>query len=476
MLLLAALTLALPPAQEPDVSPPEGILLVLVDDLGWSDLGCCGSAYYETPNLDRLAAEGVRFTQAYADSAVCSPTRAAVQTGRSSARLGITDWIHHDSATARRASAAGRHAEGLEPPPDGRRLHTPVNRHWLDHDEISLAELLAPAGYRSGYVGKWHLGGPGWLPTDQGYAFNAGGWAFGQPPSFFDPYANRRFPDGIPTLPAREEGEYLAAREADEALAFLDQVGGGRFFLCFAPYEVHSPIQAPEATIARFRDKPPTNHRHPAYAAMIAELDAAVGRILGALEAAGRLDSTLVVFTSDNGGASHFPATDNAPLRRGKGFPYEGGLRVPLLVRWPGVAAAGATCAVPVTSVDLFPTFAEAAGASLPADRALDGRSLLPLLRDPAAAPSERALVWHFPHYWWGGRVTPYSALRLGRWKLVHQAEDDRLELYDLATDPGETRDLAGAQPVRVAALRERLAAELHARAARFPARLPASD
>ena len=450
--------------------PPRTIVLVLVDDLGWSDLGCCGSGYYETPHIDRLAAEGMRFTQAYASCAVCSPTRAAVQTGRAPARLGITDWIHHSSALARRAVANRRHAEGFEAPPQGKGLLTPVNRHWLDHDEISLAELLAPAGYRGGYVGKWHLGPVGWLPQDQGYAFNAGGCRFGQPPSYFDPYTNRAFPGGIPGLPPRQEGEYLTAREADEAIGFLERAGDAPAFLFYAPYAVHSPIQAPFDVTERFQAKPPTHHDQPAYAAMIAELDDAVGRILAALERLGRLERSLIVFTSDNGGASHFPATDNAPLRKGKGFPYEGGLRVPLLVRWPGAAKPGSECRVPVISTDLFPSLADAARAKVPRDRAYDGVSLLPLLQDPAARFPSRPLVWHFPHYWWGGRLTPYSVVRDGDWKLIHQYEDGRDELYDLVADPSEQRDLAGEQPERVEALRRTMLRELYRQGARFPA------
>ncbi|RMH02896.1 MAG: DUF4976 domain-containing protein [Planctomycetota bacterium] len=474
---MLAFLFSLPPlAQEPPLPPPRGVVLVLVDDLGWSDLGCCGSDGYRTPEIDRLAAEGTRFTQAYASAAVCSPTRAAVQTGRAPARLGITDWIHHASAEAAQAVACGRHPEGLAPAPRGGRLLTPRNRVWLDHDEISLAELLAPAGWRAGYVGKWHLGPAGWRPEDQGYAFNAGGCRFGQPPSYFDPFGNRRYPDGIPGLPGRTAGQYLAVREADEALAFLAGCGDRPFLLLFAPYEVHAPLQAPAATIDLFRDLPPERrHHHPVYAAMVHEVDRAVGRVAGELRRRGLLDAVLFIVTSDNGGATHFPATDNAPLRRGKGFPYEGGLRVPLIVRWPGVARSGATCPVPVISTDLFPTLAAAAGVPPPDDRALDGRSLLPLLRGEEAGWTERPLVWHFPHYWAGTLVRPWSAIRRGRWKLIHWYEDDRDELYDLAADPGEHEDRAAAEPERVAALRAEMFRVLYDQGARFPALDPAA-
>jgi len=452
------------------------VVLILVDDLGWSDVACAGTTdYYATPNVDRLAAEGTRFVQGYAACAVCSPSRAAVLTGRHPARVGVTDWIHHSSKEAERALELGEHLEGFDPG-RGRPLLTPINRAWLDADEVTLAELLAAQGYVSAYVGKWHLGPVGHLPTDQGFDENHGGFQVGSPPSYFDPYANKRFPGGIHALPPRAEGEYLTDREADECVRFLAANSERPFFLMYAPYAVHSPLRAPEALVEAYAAKPGAGRRLPVYGAMVERVDAAVGRVLDALDEAGVADETIVVFTSDNGGAPHFPPTQNAPLRRGKGFPYEGGLRVPFLVRWPGEVVGGRVVAdVPALGTDLLPTLAAACGVAPPTGRSLDGVDLLPLLRG-GAAPDERPLVWHFPHYWWGTRLTPYSVLREGRWKLVHQYATGADELYDLAADPGEARDLAAEHPGRARALRARLFSELRRLGAKLPAPNPDAD
>jgi len=455
---------------------PPNVVLVLVDDLGWSDVACAGTTeYYETPNIDRLAGEGTRFVQGYAACAVCSPSRAAVLTGRHPARLGITDWIHHSSAEARRALELGQHLEGFDPH-RGRPLLTPINRAWLDDEERSLAELLAGSGYVSGYVGKWHLGPVGHLPTDQGFAVNRGGFQVGSPPAYFDPYASKAFPDGIPGLPPRREGEYLTDREADECVAFIEAHQDRPFFLQYAPYAVHSPLRAPADLVEKYSDKPGGGRRQPVYAGMVERLDAAVGRLLDALDRAGLRDDTIVVFTSDNGGATHFKATENAPLRRGKGFPYEGGLRVPLIVRWPGVVRAGRIIEdVPALGTDLVPTLAAAAGVALPQDRPYDGIDLLPLLRG-GEAPPPRPLVWHFPHYWWGTRLTPYSVLREGRWKLVHQYATGAVELYDLAEDPSEERDLASEEAQLASGMQARLFEHLRRLGARLPAPNPDAE
>ena len=482
--LLSALALSAPlaVAQATEKSAgPRGIVLILVDDLGWRDLACTGSTFYETPHLDALRRQGMQFTSAYASAAVCSPTRAAFLTGRSPARLGITDWIHHASRHAAREAKAGKHVPGYQDPPRNRTLRTPKNRSFLAHTEHTLAELLATRDFRSAYVGKWHLGGRGWFPTDQGFERNAGGAAFGQPPRYFDPYANKRWPEGIPTLPPRKKGEYLTAREADEAVRFLKSTQGERFFLCYAPYAVHSPIQAPRPTIDRYRKKlreleeagkaPTDRQNHPPYAAMIEELDRSVGRILATLRALDVEDDTLVLFTSDNGGASHFRATDNAPLRRGKGFPYEAGIRVPLLVRYPKRIEPNTTCDTPVISADVFPTLAELTHAETPRDLEIDGMSLVPLFDDPSRKLERPMLTWHFPHYWWGGRVTPWSAMRMGHTKVVHWYETDKTELYDLAADPGETKDLAEDRPAQALSLRNLLVDALTAQGAQFPRR-----
>ncbi len=439
-------------AQGPPERPPN-VILVLVDDLGWTDLACFGSPSYETPHVDALARDGVVFRQAYAPAAVCSPSRAAILTGRSPARLGITDWIHHDSSSARRERKLGRHVGGLESHPR-RRLSTPVNETWLDADELTIAEMLRSRGYATAHVGKWHLGPRGHWPEDQGFDINRGGFRVGQPPSYFDPFANDSFA-GIPTLPPRRSGEYLTDREADEAVRFIRENRDRPFFLYLAHYAVHAPLQAKGEIVQKYRAKPRSQHDNPVYGAMVASVDDALGTVMDTLDALGLVESTVVIFTSDNGGASHFGATDNRPLRRGKGFPYEGGLRVPLIISWKGRLAPRAR-EEPVIGTDLFPTVAALTGTPLPADRELDGRSLLGLLTGEGKW-EERDIVWHFPHYWWGKHVRPFSVIRRGKWKLIRHDESDALELFDLDTDLGELDDLASREPRRVEALKRSL-------------------
>ncbi|MED6335552.1 MAG: sulfatase-like hydrolase/transferase [Planctomycetota bacterium] len=461
------------------------VVLVLVDDLGWSDLACSGSDLYLTPRIDRLAAEGVRFTRAYAACAVCSPTRAALLTGRYPARVGVTDWIHESGPEALESLAAGEHIGGFDRPRN-RPLLTPRNRAWLELEEVTIAELLRPRGYATAHVGKWHLGGAGHEPTDQGFDLNIGGGSPGHPPSYFDPYGNERR-SGIPHLMPRREGEYLTDREADEAVAFIDANHDRPFFLYLAHHAVHSPIQARadlrEACAVRLTDGVERRHDHPAYAAMVESVDQALGRVLDTLEAHGLAEETLVVFTSDNGGAVHFRATNNAPLRAGKGYPYEGGLRVPLIVRLPAGEPGGAPagehrgvqCDEAVMSIDLLPTLAEVCGVGLPTGRVIDGESLLPLLAGADDLGREE-LVWHFPHYWWGTRIKPYSVLRQGPWKLIRHHADGRRELFDLAADPDESRDLASERSGLAERLDERLGVLLAEQGALMPAPNPEAE
>lgn len=414
------------------------VVLILADDLGAHDPGFAGSRFHETPNLDRLAAEGMRFTQAYSACTVCSPTRAAVMTGQHPARLKITDWIRgHDAPRAK--------------------LRPPTWTMALPLEIPTLADRLAglDGGYTTAHLGKWHLGGEGFEPERQGFQQNLGGDHRGQPPSYFVPY-------GLPRLSDGPVGEYLTGREGAEAVRFVREHKDRPFFLNYCPYAVHTPLQAPSNLVAKYHDKasrvggPQTNA---VYAAMLERLDAAVGSLREALHEAGIEDRTVVIFTSDNGGLvlGQSPPTSNAPLRSGKGSPYEGGVRVPLVVHWPGVTRPGSASAVPVQSIDLFPTVLQiVAGERAAAELKVDGRSLVPLLREPDAAWDRPALYWHYPHYHPGG-ATPYAAIRAGDWKLIQYYESGRHELFNLREDPAEAHDLAGAQPERVLELSRQL-------------------
>ncbi len=421
------------------------IVFILVDDLGWTDAACYGSRYYETPNIDRLAAQGMRFTDAYAACAVCSPTRAAVMTGRYPARLGVTDWI-------RSRFQGGAIPDDKKNPIEyvggkKQKLLCPPNALWMELDEITIAEVLKPAGYVSGHIGKWHLGPDDWYPDRQGFDYNIGGCDYGQPPSYFDPYC-RKGQGCIPTLEPREEGEYLTDREAEEAVRFIRQHRDRPFFLYMAHYAVHTPIQAKPEVTAKYEAKTPTNQKNAKYAAMVESVDDAVGRICAVLDELKLTENTLVFFTGDNGGL--LPVTDNAPLRSGKGYPYEGGIREPLIVRWPGVVKAGRVSSEPVTSVDYLPTICETAGVSIPDDRDIDGLSLVEHLKSGGVKALERdSLFWHFPHYR-GRDVVPYSIVRAGPWKLIKRYEGQTFELFNLIDDLSERNDLAEKMPAKV--------------------------
>ena len=443
---------------------PPNFVFILVDDLGATDLGCMGSTFYETPHIDKLAAAGMRFTQAYSACTVCSPTRAAVLTGKYPARLHITDWI----------------AGHVRPKA---RLNVPDWTKHLPHEEVTLAEMLQPAGYVSASIGKWHLGGPEFRPETQGFALNVAGTDKGQPPSYFSRYKISTITDG----PA---GEYLTDREADEAIKFVEASREKPFLLYWPRHAVHTPLQAKPELIEKYRrkaEKMEGPQNHPTYAAMIESLDDSVGRLVAKLGELGLAERTVIVFTSDNGGLTiqKNGPTSNLGLRAGKGSTYEGGTRVPLIVRWPGVVAAGSTCDVPVMSIDYLPTMREIAGVVGPplapgggegpgvrgnrSPAPIDGVSLVPLLKQnssPAAASSRaaqsdfasRALYWHYPHYHPGG-ATPYSAIRQGDWKLIEFHEDGRRELFNLKDDPAEKQNVANQMTPRVAELAAKLVA-----------------
>jgi len=423
-----------------------------------------GSRFYETPHLNRLAAEGVTFTRAYAAAAVCSPTRASILTGPYPARLGITDWIR-----ARRDGGIlgpdRKNPQGYDEDP-ARPLATPKNALFLEPGEITIAELLRSAGYATGHVGKWHLGPDEFSPASQGFDVNAGGIDIGHTERYFDPYLNEGAP--IPALAPRREGEYLTDREADEACTFIRAHREQPFYLNLCHYAVHVPLQAKDRDVAGFRGKPADGgQKDPVYAAMVKSVDDSVGRVLSVLDELGLADATCVVFFSDNGGLH--TVTDNGPPRMGKGYPYEGGIREALAVRWPGSVPAGVRSGVRVSSIDFFPTIARLAGADLPGDRTIDGLDLSRVLMGKEGTLPERDLFWHFPHYWWGDRVRPWSIVRSGDWKLIRFYEDGRQELYDTADDESESNDLAAARPDIAARLGRKLDAWLKETGAHLP-------
>jgi arylsulfatase A len=416
-------------------------VFILVDDLGWADVGCFGSDFYETPNVDRLAARGMRFTDGYAACPVCSPTRASILSGKYPARLKLTNFI-----------AGRRRLEGARVLPADFKLQ-------LDLEEITLAEALKPAGYTSGHVGKWHLGGKPFWPRQQGFDVNIGGCGAGMPRSFFYPAWTANVPIAEGTA-----GEYLTDREAAEAVKFIEQNQDRPFFLYLAHYAVHIPLEAKQPMVEKYRAKakrdPGTKQNNPVYAAMVESVDQSVGRVMDALGRLGIAERTVVFFFSDNGGLAtpegpHTPATTNAPLRAGKGYLYEGGIREPLIVCWPGVTRPGSICNVPVSSVDFYPTILETAGVAGDPGQVPDGESLVPLLRQTGGLKRE-AIYWHYPHFSNQGGM-PGGAVRQGDYKLIHFYDDDRVELYNVREDIGEKNDLAAKMPQKTAELRKLL-------------------
>jgi len=426
------------------------LIFILVDDLGWTDLGCQGSKFYETPNIDRLAREGMRFTQAYSACTVCSPTRAALMTGKYPARLHITDWI------------AG-HVRPFA------RLKVPDWTMHLPLEECTVAEALRDAGYATASIGKWHLGGPEFFPDKQGFDQNIAGCDKGSPPSYFSPYK-------IPTLADGPEGEFLPERLTSEALKFIEQHKAGLFLVYLPHYAVHTPLMGRKEVIAKYERKAEPQHpqHHATYAALVESVDDSVGCILSKLEALGLSEQTVIFFTSDNGGLLLNNVTSNLPLRAGKGSAYEGGVRVPLLVKWPGVTKPGSICTTPVITPDYCPTMLAIAGAKPAKRQVIDGESIVPLLRQRGGLRRD-TIYWHYPHYH-PGAATPYGAIRQGDWKLIQFFEDDHVELYNLRDDVAETNDLSTRQPGKAAALRGKLHAWRKQVGAQMPSPNPAYD
>lgn len=440
-------------------------VFILADDLGWRDLSIEGSTFYESPNIDRIARSGMRFTQGYAACQVCSPSRASILTGKFTARHGITEWIGAAQGTQWKRNT---------------RLLPAHYRHNLEHADVTLAEALREAGYRTFFAGKWHLGGEGSYPEDHGFEFNVGGHERGSPPGgFFSPYHNPKMEDGPvgESLPVRlglETAKFITAHKEEPFLAYL------------AFYSVHAPIQTTEGLWKKYRDKasqqPAPDHRflidrtspvrqvqdNPIYGGMVEAMDEAVGMVLAAIEQAGLADNTIVIFTSDNGGVSagDAKATSNLPLRGGKGRQWEGGIREPFYIKWPGVVPAGSACATPVTGADFYPTLLEMAGLPLRPKQHVDGLSLVPLLKG-GSLPA-RPLFWHYPHYSNQGG-DPSSIIREGDWKLIAYHEDGHDELYNLASDQEEQHDVAAEHPDLVRSMHAKLMAFLEETGAQFP-------
>jgi arylsulfatase A-like enzyme len=461
MLMLAVLALA------PHLGAKPNFVFFLVDDLGWSDVACFGSTFHETPNIDALANTGMKFTDAYAACPVCSPTRASIMTGKYPARLNITDWIPGSS-------------------PKNRKLLGVEDLHQLPLEELCIAEALKAEGYATFFAGKWHLGNTGFFPEDQGFDVNIGGHHKGSPPGgYYSPWKNPKLENGKP-------GEYLTDRLGNETINWISgQAEKKRPFLAYLSfYNVHTPVQPCEKFIDHYKAKArklpvlknPTIKEHegssrvrqdnPAFASMVAAMDDNVGRVLDTLKKLGIDDHTVVIFTSDNGGLctlqrNRTGSTSNAPLRAGKGWCYEGGIRVATIIRAPGITKPGSVCKVPVTSTDFYPTMLELAGLALKPKQHVDGLSLVPLLKGGKTLDRE-ALYWHYPHYH-GSAWEPGASVRMGDWKLIEFYEDEKAELYRLRDDIGERKELSAEFPEK----KEELLAKLHAWQKRIGAKMP---
>ncbi len=443
---MMALTCGAPLIAGAGVPERPNIIVILADDFGWKDAGFRGSRYYETPHLDRLAGQSVEFTRAYACPS-CAPSRAALLTGQYSPRTGVFMVGESDRGDKAR--------QKLVPVPNVQDLRT---------EAVTLAEVLSAQGYATALIGKWHLGGGPNGPESQGFGLNVAGFHGGTPPTYFSPYR-------IPTIEDGPPGEYLTDRLTDEAISFMKKNRERPFFLYLPHYAVHVPIEAREDLRKAFAAKPPDGEqKDPGYAAMILSLDESVGRILDAVDRLGLAGKTHIIFTSDNGGQTGITA--QPPLREGKGWLYEGGVRVPMLVRSPGTTAAGTKNDRPVHLVDLFPTILEWAGIDPPAGLPLDGVSLAGQSSNPVAPMTSRDLFWHFPGYQpmkSGFRITPSSMLVNDDWKLIERFEDGSLELYNLKDDVSEQHNLAGLQPAKAEELQARLASWRQALSAPMP-------
>jgi len=471
----AAVSLVCSGTAVPKPTKKLNMVFILVDDLGWKDLGCFGSSFYETPNIDRLAGESMKFTNAYAACPVCSPTRASIMTGKYPARMDNTDWFG-----APQPNEIPRHHtknKALLPAPYSENLAL---------KEVTLAEAFKDAGYKTFFAGKWHLGKrkEHW-PERQGFDINKGGHAAGGPyggKKYFSPYGNPRLKDG----PA---GEHLPDRLATETVKFIQDNRNKPFLAYLSFYSVHTPLIARDDLMQKYQAKKKklglkpdwgtegkrkvrSVQEHAVYAGMVDAMDQAVGKVLDSLKDMGLDDNTAVIFMSDNGGlsTSEGSPTSNLPLRCGKGWLYEGGIREPMMIKWPGVAKAGSTCAEPVISTDFYPTMLEMVGLGLKPEQHVDGMSMVPLLK--GRQMDRGAIYWHYPHYGNQGGA-PGSVIRDGDWKLIEWFEDSRLELYNLKRDIGEKTNLADKHPEIAKQLHNKLIAWRKEVDAKYPSPNP---
>jgi uncharacterized sulfatase len=414
------------------------IVFILIDDMGWPDVACYGHKFHETPNIDRLARQGMKFTDAYAACPVCSPTRASIMAGQYPARVGITDFIPG-------------HWRPYE------KLIVPENRLQLPLESVTIGEVLKEQGYATCYIGKWHLGGGGYSPDKQGF-------------------------DKV-VMGVKNQNDKQVSGFTDKAIEFIEDKKQEPFFLYLSHHSVHIKLEAPQKLVDKYKRKlkPAAGVNNPVYAAMVEHLDTHTGRILKKLDDLDLAERTIVIFFSDNGGlreayggyrGKRQIVSTNAPLRDEKGTVYEGGVREPLIVRWPGVVKPGTTCSVPVTSVDFYPTFLQIVGAKRDPKHALDGETILPLLRQTGTLERD-AIYWHYPHY---HHSRPAGAIREGDWKLIEFFEDGQLELYNLKRDIGEKNNLAPKMPEKAAELQQKLAKWRKSVGAKMPTANPNYD
>lgn len=468
-LLLTPLTAFSAAAERAKPQPKPNIIVILADDLGWKDVGYAGSSFYRTPNIDRLAREGMQFSQAYSAACVCSPSRGAIYSGKNPARTALTTvWSGGEGPDDRlfdRSKIQGGVNQHLEA----------RQRHALPKSETTFAQVLAEAGYATGFFGKWHCGEfDGNQPSDRGFQHAQGFRLPAAGGSTRGHWGKNYRRDTLANLPGLKPADYLADVLTDGAVKFIHDPKSRPFLLVLSHYLVHTPLQAKPELVAAYANAKKTDQNNPRYAAMVESLDQSVGRVLDALQREGMSENTLIVLTSDNGGLAPL-ATSNYPLMGGKSSPFEGGTRVPLAIRWPSVIKPGTSCLQRVIGMDFYPTFLEVAGLPLMPQQHTDGVSLLPVLAGSGKL-AERPLVFHFPHY--SGSTGPNSVLIENNWKLIRFYNDEtgRCLLYNLAEDPFEQHDLSASAPDRVRARDEQLTRLLGEMKAQMPQKNPAYD